>query len=461
LAEFAAWVERRLSIQNFQSEEGTFVFLLGTHKINAAGHLEIGGCDAVELADQFGTPLYVMDEAHIRVTMRAMRAAFEKQGVACNVIYASKAFTCLAMARIAAQEGLWIDVASAGELYTALRADFPAERIVFHGNNKSREELEMAVKARIGRVIVDNERELALLDEVARENGVVQAIMLRLTPAVDPHTHHLIQTGRADTKFGMNIVGGLARRGVERALEMPHLKLVGLSSHIGSQILEADFFRLAARLMCEFLAELKADLKLELPELDLGGGLGIRYLPEHTPPSVEEYAATLVDEVRECCQRLDLTLPQLYVEPGRSLVGEAGTTLYRAGGTKAIPEKRTYVAVDGGMSDNPRPALYEARYHVINASKANEEADATVTISGKHCETDTLVPDVSLKAPETGDVLAVFSTGAYNQSMASNYNRFRRPAVVLVHEGEADIIVERETLQDLISHDLVPGRLRS
>ena len=440
------------------------MFTLGTQTINEAGHLEIGGCDTLELAQRFGTPLYVMDEAHIRATMRAMTAAFRAQNVPFHIIYASKAFTSLAIARIADEEGLWLDVASAGELYTALKASFPAERIVFHGNNKSREELEMSLRAGVGRIIVDNENELGVLNEIAGEmleEGARQKIMLRLTPAVDPHTHHLIQTGRADTKFGFNIVGGLARRGVEAALQMSNLELVGLSSHIGSQILEADFFRLAARLMCEFMAELKNDLNLELAELDLGGGLGIRYLPEDTPPSMEEYAQTLVGEVKDCCARLNLQVPHLSVEPGRSLVGEAGTTLYRTGGIKVIPDKRTYVAVDGGLSDNPRPALYEAQYFVLNASRANDEADALVTVSGKHCETDTLVPDTHLAMPETGDILAVYSTGAYNQAMASNYNRFCRPAVVLVNEGNADVIVERETLDDLISHDAIPYRLES
>jgi diaminopimelate decarboxylase len=437
------------------------VFLLGTQKVNGAGQLEIGGCSAEQLAEEFGTPLYVVDEAHVRATMRAMKAAFEKAGAPCHIIYASKAFTCLAMARLAAEEGLWFDVASAGELYTALRADFPAERIVFHGNNKSPEELEMAVKARIAHVVVDNMRELEVLDAIAAENGVRQKITLRLTPAVDPHTHHLIQTGRADTKFGFNIVGGLARQGVECALSMPNLELIGLSSHIGSQILEADFFRLAARLMVEFLAELKRDLNITLPNLDLGGGLGIRYLPGDEPPSVDEYAATLVDEVRKSCHEFGLEMPQLAVEPGRSLVGEAGSTLYRVGGIKAVPEKRTYVSVDGGLSDNPRPALYEARYFVHNASRMNEHERATVTIAGKHCETDTLVTDVEVPTPQPGDVLAVLSTGAYNHAMASNYNRFRRPAVVLVNEGEAEVIVERETLQDLIAHDAVPQRLRA
>ena len=440
------------------------MFALGTQTINSDGHLEIGGCDTIELAQQFGTPLYVMDEAHIRATMRAMTAAFAAQNVPFHIIYASKAFTCLAIARIADEEGLWIDVASAGELYTALKADFPAARIVFHGNNKSRDELEMALRAGVGRIIVDNENELGVLNQIAGEmldEGARQKIMLRLTPSVDPHTHHLIQTGRADTKFGFNIVGGLARSGVEAALQMPNLELVGLSSHIGSQIMEADFFRLAARLMCEFMAELKNDLQLELAELDLGGGLGIRYLPKDTPPSMQEYAQTLVGEVKECCVRLNLTVPHLSVEPGRSLVGEAGTTLYRTGGIKVIPDKRTYVAVDGGLSDNPRPALYQAQYFVLNASRACEEADALVTVSGKHCETDTLVPDTNLAMPEPGDILAVYSTGAYNQAMASNYNRFCRPAVVLVHDGEAEVIVERETLDDVIAHDNIPYRLES
>jgi len=437
------------------------VFLLGTQRINEAGHLEIGGCDTLELAEQYGTPLYVMDEAHIRTTMRAMKKALQDLHPQTEIIYASKAFTCLAMSRIVAQEGLMIDVASAGELFTALRADFPVERIVFHGNNKSRAELEMAVQAGIGRVIVDNETELALLSEVAGAEGRKQKIMLRLTPAVDAHTHEKILTGRIDTKFGMNIEGGGARRGVERALKMENLELVGLSSHIGSQILEADFFKLGATMMCEFLAEIKRDLGFTVEDLDLGGGLGIRYLPEHTPPSLEEYATTVITTVKELCAQFGLDVPNLRVEPGRSLVGEAGTTLYTVGNIKPIPDVRTYVAVDGGISDNPRPALYEARYFVLNSTRANDPERATVTISGKHCETDTLVTDADIAPAQVGDILAVYSTGAYNQAMSSNYNRFRRPAVVLVNEGESEVIVERETLDDLLTHDLVPGRLRA
>jgi diaminopimelate decarboxylase len=435
------------------------VFLLGTQRVNDAGHLEIGGCDAIELAAQYGTPLYVMDEAHIRSTMRAMKKAFRDLHPTAEIIYASKAFTCLAIARIAAQEGLMIDVASAGELFTALRADFPPERIIFHGNNKSREELEMAVQARIGRVIVDNENEMDLLDRVAADFGTMQAVMLRLTPAVDPHTHRYIQTGRVDTKFGMNIEGGGALSGLKKALSMPHLEVQGLSCHIGSQILDASFFKMGAGLMCDFLAEVKRDLGVTFPELDLGGGLGIRYLPEHQPPTPPEYAATVVGTVQDHCARLGLEVPRLAVEPGRALVGEAGVTLYRVGGIKRIPNVRTYVAVDGGMSDNPRPALYEARYSALNANHADDSEREVVTIAGKHCETDTLIEDVSLSPLRTGDVVAVQATGAYNQSMSSNYNRFRRPAVVLVNDGESEVIVERETLDDLLSHDRLPQRL--
>ena len=436
------------------------MFTLGTQKINAAGHLEIGGCDSVELAAEFGTPLFVMDEAHIRAQMRAMRAAFDAQNVACHVIYASKAFPCLAISRIAAQEGLWIDVASAGELLTALRADFPVERIVFHGNNKSEDELEMAVRAGIGRVIVDNFDELEMLDQIAAKIGVRQQIMLRLTPAVDAHTHRLIQTGRIDTKFGFNIDGGTARKAVEKALEKKNLELLGVGCHIGSQILDAPFFKLSARLMTEFLAEIRDDLGVTFPQLDLGGGLGIRYLPEQIAPTMDEFAATLVETVRENCEEFNLEMPHLAVEPGRSLVGEAGTTLYSVGSIKRIPGVRTYVSVDGGLSDNPRPALYEAKYFALNAGKANLEQNERVAIAGKHCETDVLIEEADLADPKRGDIVAVYSTGAYNYAMASNYNRFRRPAVVLVSDGEADLIIERETLDDVLAHDLIPERLR-
>jgi diaminopimelate decarboxylase len=435
------------------------VFLLGTQQVNDAGQLEIGGCNTVELAQQYGTPLYVMDEAAIRERMRGLKAAFAAQPGHTEIIYASKAFWCLAMARLVDSEGLMADVASAGELYTALRANFPAERLVFHGNNKSREELEMAVSAGIGRVIVDNEYELELLNQIAGEQNKKQQISLRLTPAVDPHTHHLIQTGRVDTKFGMNIIGGGARSGVEKALQMENLQLTGLSSHIGSQILESDFFSLGANLMCEFLAEIKRDLNFTVEELDLGGGLGIRYLPEHQPPSLEEYAAEVVGTVQKKCAELGLELPRLAVEPGRSIAGEAGTTLYSVGNIKHIPDIRTFVTVDGGLSDNPRPALYEAKYHALNANHANETASEVVTISGKHCETDTLIEDIAIAPLQAGDIIAVQSTGAYNYSMSSNYNRFRRPPVVLVNDGESEIIVEGETLEDLLARDTVPERL--
>jgi len=435
------------------------VFFLGTQKINDAGHLEIGGCDTTELAREYGTPLFVMDEAHIRSQMRGMTRTFEAQGVDCHVIYASKAFPCLAIARIAAQEGLWIDVASAGELLTALRADFPAARIVFHGNNKSVEELEMAVSSRIGRVIVDNFDELDLLDQIAGEAGIRQQIMLRLTPRVDAHTHRLIQTGRIDTKFGFNIDGGSARRAVETALAKENLELLGVGCHIGSQILDAPFFTLAASIMVEFLAQVRDELGIEFPELDLGGGLGIRYLPSQTPPSMDEYVETLVGTVRAQLDKFGLRLPHLAVEPGRSLVGEAGTTLYSVGTIKRIPNVRTYVSVDGGLSDNPRPALYEAKYFALNASKAALPQLERVAVAGKHCETDVLIEEADLADPQRGDIVAVYGTGAYNYAMASNYNRFRRPAVVLVSEGEADLIIERETLEDVLSHDLLPARL--
>lgn len=437
------------------------MFLLGTQRINDAGHLEIGGCDALELAAEYGTPLYVMDEPHIRSTVRAMKAAFASQGVSIEIVYASKAFSTLAIARIMAQEGTMIDVASAGELFTALKADFPVERIVFHGNNKSKSELEMAVRAGIGRVIVDNDIELDLLDEVAKTCGKKQPVMLRLTPAVDPHTHRFIAVGKTDTKFGFNIEGGGALEGLRKALTKSNLEVTGVGCHIGSQILEANFFTLGAKLMIDFLAQAREELGFIAQDLDLGGGLGIRYLPEHTPPSFEEYAAALIGTIREKCAEHSLEIPHLHIEPGRSLVGEAGTTLYSVGTIKEVAGIRTYVAVDGGISDNPRPALYEARYHAINATRATDDSRICVTIAGKHCETDTLIEDMEIAPMQRGDVLAVLSTGAYNQSMASNYNRFRRPAVVLVNESKSDLIVERETLEDLLSHDLVPGRLRA
>jgi len=428
--------------------------------VNEAGHLEIGGCDTVELARQFGTPLYVMDEAFIRERCRAYRQAFQRRQPEAEILFAGKAFLTMAMCRLVAEEGLGLDVASGGELYTALAAGFPPARLYLHGNYKSRKELEMALDHRVSRIIVDSIMELNILDSLAAERGVKADILLRVTPAVDPHTHKHIQTGKIDTKFGLGIDTSQATEGVKYALECDHLSLRGLHCHVGSQLLELEPFQLAAEMMAQFIGEVKETTGVSIEELNLGGGLGIRYLEEQNPPTIEEFAEALFTRLTANFDRLGMPLPKIMVEPGRSIVGEAGTTLYTIGPIKEIPNVRTYVTVDGGLSDNPRPALYDAKYSALIANKANQHPNVVVTVTGKHCETDNLIVDVALASPQPGDILAVQCTGAYNYAMASNYNRFTKPAVVLVKAGRADLIVRRETFDDLIAHDVIPDRLR-
>ena len=437
------------------------MMLLGTQRVDAQGHLEIGGCDAVELARRFGTPLYVMDEQWLRARCAEYRQAFQSRLPTCLPTYAGKAFLCLAMARIVDEAGLGLDVASGGELLTALRARFPAERILLHGNNKSVAEMEMAMQAGVGRIVVDSEQEILALQEVAARLGVTQDIYLRLTPGVKPQTHTYIQTGQIDSKFGLAIATGQAMQGVHEALAQPNLRLVGVHCHIGSSIYTTKPFTMAVQVMMEFMGEVRKVTGHVLGELDLGGGLGVRYQPEDDPPSLEEYAQQLVEALTAEARRHDLPVPRLLLEPGRDICGEAGITLYTVGVIKEIPGVRTYVSVDGGMSDNPRPALYQARYEAIVANRAHLPRELTVTVAGKHCECDALIPDLEVPASlAVGDILAVQTTGAYNFAMASNYNRFARPAVVLVAEGRAELIVERQSLDDVLCHDRLPERLQ-
>ncbi|MBM3459826.1 MAG: diaminopimelate decarboxylase, partial [Armatimonadetes bacterium] len=427
--------------------------------INDAGHLEIGGVDATQLVEEFGSPLYVLDEAAFRAKARAYFAAFRPRYPDVQLSFAGKAFLCTGFCKVVEQEGLCLDVASGGELFTALRAGFPVQRISLHGNNKSREELQMALEARVGHIIVDNFCELELLRELTHGRAQPQPILLRVAPGIDPHTHRRISTGQVDTKFGFDVGSGAAWGAIRRARELPGLELRGLHCHVGSQLLDTECHEASVGIMADLLVQARTELGVEFPELNVGGGLGIRYLRGHQPPTVAEFADAVTGVLRRKLEEHGLRCPTLLQEPGRSLVGEAGTTLYRTGSIKEIPGLRTYVAVDGGLSDNPRPALYEAKYEVIVANRAAEPHDTLVTIAGKHCETDILFPDVKIPAPRPGDVLAVLSTGAYNYAMASNYNRFRRPAVVLVNEGRADLLVRRESYEDLVRNDLVPARL--
>ena len=433
--------------------------LLGTQAVNERGHLQIGGVDVVELAAEFGTPLYVMDEATIRDSIRAYRQAFVSRYPQSRLAFAGKAFLCQGMCRLVEQEGINLDVASGGELFTALRAGFPPERLEFHGNNKSDAELHMALDAGVGRIMVNDRYELERLAELTAGREPPQPILLRLAPGVNPHTHRRISTGQADTKFGLSLEGDAAIEAVGRALELPGVELRGVHCHVGSQLHDAEAHRAAIEAMVAFLAEAREKLGITLPELNIGGGLGIRYLESDRPPSLDAFADALIGALTESLGAHDYPAPELHQEPGRFLVGEAGTTLYTVGRLKDIPGLRTYVVVDGGLSDNPRPAMYEAEYSVLPADRMREAAEATVTIAGKHCETDTLFTGIKLPMPRPGDLLAVQSTGAYNYVMASNYNRYPRPAVVLVNDGRADLLVRRETYEDLLRSDVIPLRL--
>lgn len=437
------------------------MYLHGTSRINEYGRLEIGGVDTAELVERFGTPLYVIDEALVRQRCREFMDAFRASGVPFVVSYASKAFLVKAMVRLVEEEGLSLDVVSDGELYTALEAGFPPERIHFHGNNKTPDEIAMGLDARIGCFVVDNFTELHLLNAMAAERGRQADILLRITPGVEAHTHEFITTGQEDSKFGFNLGDGAAFRAVEEALELSHVRLLGVHSHIGSQIFEVEGFRLAAEKVADFAAEVNNKLHFQFQIVNLGGGFGIRYKEGDQPLKIADYIRAITDAVKERFEGHRLPMPSIWVEPGRSIVGDAGTTLYTIGSVKEIPGVRKYVAVNGGMTDNPRPALYEAEYEAILANRANEAPEEIVSIAGKACESgDMLIWDLPLPKVKTGDTLAVFCTGAYNYSMASNYNRIRRPAVVFVKDGEADLVVRRESYEDLIANDIIPERLK-
>ncbi|MDX1934254.1 MAG: diaminopimelate decarboxylase [Capsulimonadales bacterium] len=440
--------------------------LLGTQRINDRGHLEIGGCDTVELARTFGTPLYVMDEAFLRDNCQRYQAAFARRYPGESVVtYAGKAFLVQAMALLVAQEGLQLDVASGGELHTALTAGFPAEQILFHGNNKSDDEIRQGVAAGVGRFVVDNPWELRRLATIAGEYGRVQPILLRVTPGIDPHTHRRIRTGQEDTKFGINISDGAALAAVREALELSPIRLLGIHCHVGSQLLDAQSHEDAIDVMVNFLATIRETTGHTMEELNIGGGLGVRYLEKHQPPTYDEFAERICASLETALEKYQVSPPRLLQEPGRALVAETGATLYTIGATKrvGIPEEpgyRFYVSVDGGMSDNPRPQLYDSVYDALVANRAAQPKERVVTIAGKHCETDILIWNLPLGDTETGDILAVQTTGAYNHAMASNYNRLPRPTVVFVRDGQAEVVYERETLDDLLRQDRIPDRFR-
>ncbi|MEG4342057.1 diaminopimelate decarboxylase [Microcoleus sp. A003_D6] len=433
-----------------------------TASVNSRDRLEIGGCEVTALVEQFGSPLYILDEETLRATSSQYRDAFKRYYPGSSqVLYASKAWSCLAVCAIAASEGLGIDVVSAGEIYTALQAGVNPDKIYFHGNNKSREEIQLAVES--GCVTVaDNWLDLETLAElgklgVSSKTGGPTRVMVRFTPGIECHTHEYIQTGQIDSKFGFD--PNSLDRVFSFLSKQPSLSCVGVHAHIGSQIFEVKPHHDLAEVIIQALTKAHS-YDLKPTEINIGGGLGIRYTEADDPPSIQKWAHTICTAVIAACDRHQLPLPKLLCEPGRSLVGTACVTAYTVGSQKVIPGMRTYLAVDGGMSDNPRPITYQSVYRVLAANQMSAPLTETVTVAGKHCESgDILIKDAKLPECQAGDVLVVTATGAYNYSMASNYNRVPRPAAVLVRNGEVNTIVQRETYQDLLRFDRLPERL--
>ncbi|MBP5975131.1 diaminopimelate decarboxylase [Brasilonema sp. CT11] len=432
-----------------------------TGRVNNHDHLEIGGCDVTTLVEQFGSPLYILDEQTLRTACRQYQDSFKRyyKGES-QVLYASKAWSCISVCAIVHDAGLGIDVVSGGELYTALSAGVSPEKIYFHGNNKSHQELTFAIESGCI-IVVDNWYELRTLVEIAKKAEVESPIriMLRLTPGIECHTHEYIRTGHLDSKFGFdpNQLDDLFTFVSQQSV----INCLGLHAHIGSQIFERQPHQDLAAVMVQWLNK-AAGYGLSIKELNVGGGLGIKYTESDDPPSIEEWVKPICEVIQQACAANNLPLPKLLSEPGRSLIGTACVTAYSIGSSKVIPEIRTYVAVDGGMSDNPRPITYQSVYRAVVANRMSAPLTETVTIAGKHCESgDILIKDARVPKIESGDILVVIATGAYNYSMASNYNRLPRPAAVIVANGEANLILRRETYQDLIRQDCLPQRLKS
>ena len=426
-----------------------------TTRINPSGQLEIGGCNLMDLADEYGTSLYVLDEDTLRNRCRGFAREFQQRYSNVQVVYASKAYINPALARLFQEEGLGLDVVSGGELAIAQAVDFPLEHVYFHGNNKTPDELVQAVESNIGRVVIDSFHELGLLDRIAREAGKVQEVLIRVSPGVDPHTHVYTTTGILDSKFGFSIQTGHAAEAVRQTIAAENLKLMGLHFHLGSPIFELEPYGVATEVVLRFAADLREE-GLELEEFSPGGGFAIAYTRDQEPPAIGDYADTIISSLTSNCDALGLPSPRLIIEPGRSIIGPAGVAVYRIGGIKDIPGVRKYVSVDGGMGDNIRPALYQAIYEVVVANKAGQEPAETVTIAGKYCESgDLLASDIMLPEVESGDVLAIPAAGAYCPSMASNYNLNPRPPIVLVKDGQSHLIRRRESYQDMMIADVV------
>ena len=422
--------------------------------INKSGNLEFDQCELAKLAKKYGTPCYIFSETIIRKKCRQYTSAFSKRNIDFEVIYSGKAFLVKAICNILKEEGLSLDVVSGGELYTALSAGFPPEKISFNGNNKSKEEIEYALKGKVGTMIVDSEYELDLIEQIAEILNIKVRIIIRVTPGIDTHTHKYIQTGQVDSKFGISI--DKVPDFMKKVLSMNNIIYKGLHFHLGSQIFDLSPYALAIKEMTKLIKQIKDLWGIDTLNLNLGGGLGVKYLESDQPPSIEYFVNLIVDNLAKEVKENNLVMPKILIEPGRSIVAEAGITLYTIGNIKEIPGIRKYLIVDGGMVDNPRPILYEAKYEAALVNKIGSNLPKEmVTIAGKCCESgDILIKDLELPPASTRDLLVVFTTGAYHYSMSSNYNRLPRPAVVLVNQGKTKIIVKRETYKDIIRNDM-------
>ncbi|MDK0862081.1 diaminopimelate decarboxylase [Clostridium perfringens] len=427
--------------------------LFGSMKVEG-NELYVGGVKASALSKEYGTPLYVIDEELVRSNCRRYYNAMKCEERGNRVTYAGKAFINMSMCNLVNEENLYLDVVSGGELYTAYKAGFPLERIYFHGNNKSDYEIDLGVRLGIGRFIVDNIHELEVLNSIAQEYGRVQKVYLRITPGVEAHTHEYIKTGQLDSKFGFPVIGDTVYDAIKRAMELEYIELNGLHCHIGSQIFDLEPFEDTTEIMLNLINDIKEKLGYEIKELDLGGGFGIYYTEGDKPKEIEEYCSVIINKADEICRKLNMNVPILSIEPGRSIVGNAGLTLYTVGAIKEIPNIRKYVSVDGGMSDNIRPALYSANYESLIANRVFDNSKEIVTVAGKCCESgDVLLNSIEMPRMETGDILAIMSTGAYGHSMANNYNRIPKAAVISVSNGISKVMCKRETYEDLLRNE--------
>lgn len=424
-----------------------------TNQINQAGHLTIGGVDSLKLAKEYGTPLVVYDVSQIRNQIRAFKKVFEEEQVNYAVSYASKAFASIAMYQVANEEGAYTDVVSAGELYTAMKANFPMERVSFHGNNKSKEELEMAVKNHVGKIMIDNFYEINLLNQVLEEQDSEINVMLRITPGISAHTHQYDQTGQVDSKFGFDLKSGQADKALQEVLKNQRMHMLGIHAHIGSQIFELNGFEMAAAKLVDVAASWRKNYDYTAQVINVGGGFGIKYVQEDHPLKPEEFVKAIVKTIKDEATKHNFPLPEIDIEPGRSIVGPAGYNLYKVGSMKEIPGLVPYVAVDGGMGDNIRPALYQAKYETVLANDPQRKASQEFHVAGKYCESGDILADAKLPLLKAGDILAMLDTGAYGYSMASNYNRNPRPAVVFAEDGKAQVVIRRESLEDLVHLD--------